>query len=113
MRSFRIVRRRSTKLVCIAIVSLSCAIVSMDGPKAKTLDYECSHGVWTNDGTPFEEPELNVDATCLTNHCDGKQRDCDQSTDVTNSVRSAASEVKTSPLRTRIVSLLFRLGWLR
>lgn len=113
MRSFRIVRRRSAKLVCIAIVSLSCAIVSMDGPKAKTLDCECSHGVWTNDGTPFEEPELNVDETCLTNHCDGKQQDCDQGTVATDAVRSVGSEIKTSPLGTRMVSLLFRLGWLR
>jgi hypothetical protein len=110
MSSLRITRRRVTQLVWTTILSLSCAIVFMDGLKAKTLEYECLNGAWTNDGTPFEEPELNSDPTCLSNH-DHRSHDCENGANVRTA--RPAEESSPSPRITRIVSFLFRLGWLR
>jgi hypothetical protein len=112
MSSLRITRRRTTQLVWTTILTLSCVIVfiDVDGLKAKPLEYECLNGAWTNDGTPFEEPELNADATCLSNH-DHRSHECEPQAAV-QAVRPAR-ETTPSPRLTHIVSFLFRLGWMR
>jgi len=82
----------------------------MDGLKAKTLEYECLNNVWTSDGTPFEEPELSSDPTCLISH-DRRSHECEPQTEV----REVRPNAETAPAVgvARIVGFLLRFGWMR
>jgi hypothetical protein len=80
--------------------------------KAKPLDYECG-GPWTNEGTPFEEPELATDPDCLIHHCSGSQHQCDEKARDVRSVQTEGTETSWPSLRTRMISLLLHFGWIR
>ena len=111
MSSLRITRRRTTQLVWTTILTLSCVIVfiDVDGLKAKPLEYECLNGAWTNDGTPFEEPELNADATCLSNH-DHRSHECEPQAAVQagegNDTLSAPHAHRQLPVPSRLDALI-------